>query len=255
MSRVILTGTAAGLPVLDRMNASWVLQYKEHTFLFDAGEGVSRSLLSSKIDPHDIEKIFISHTHPDHISGLPVLLQMMFMTDRRSPLEIYLPASNLPIIERFLLGVYLIPEKMTYSYTLMPIRDNPVFKTEGIEINVFPNGHLDLVAPLARQNGVGAESYGFDIKINGKRVIYTSDFQRTDDIEKYVTTADLLIVECSHAGFEEILEFLQSRKIGRTVLNHILPQQQKEAEALPILAQKYGVENVSVAADGMIFEI
>ena len=51
--------------LLDELNEVW---------LFDVGEATQHQILKTNIRPRKVTRIFISHTHGDHIFGLPGFL-------------------------------------------------------------------------------------------------------------------------------------------------------------------------------------
>ena len=72
-------GTGAGGPSVDRNAACVALRLDAHgeqstTWLFDCGEGTTRQVMSSPISHADIDRIFITHLHGDHLWGLPGFL-------------------------------------------------------------------------------------------------------------------------------------------------------------------------------------
>ena len=64
---------------MDRNAACVALRLDAHgeqstTWLFDCGEGTTRQVMSSPISHADIDRIFITHLHGDHLWGLPGFL-------------------------------------------------------------------------------------------------------------------------------------------------------------------------------------
>src|ERR1700688_2799209 len=84
-------GTSDGLPSPDRHHASLLVRLGGQTLLFDCGEPCSHTLKRLGIDFNSIDAIFISHTHSDHIGGLPMLIQSMWLGSRERPLPIWVP--------------------------------------------------------------------------------------------------------------------------------------------------------------------
>lgn len=77
--------------------ANWIY-YSPDRIAFDAGEGIS-TILGNKV--FAIEKVFLSHGHADHITGLVGLINIRNsgMGDTEKPLTIYYPAGNWRISE------------------------------------------------------------------------------------------------------------------------------------------------------------
>jgi len=68
--RLILLGT--GTPVLDptRQQAALLIQLNGANLLFDTGRGVTSQLLQVGVAPQEIDAVFLTHHHYDHISNL-----------------------------------------------------------------------------------------------------------------------------------------------------------------------------------------
>jgi len=98
------------VPTKDRNVSSVYLEYQGEGILFDCGEGTQRQLNIANISRAKIKKIFISHWHGDHVSGIIGLLQTISNSVENSTLQIFGPKETK---ERF---GYLM--KSTYFNTL-----------------------------------------------------------------------------------------------------------------------------------------
>ena len=78
-------------------------------FLFDCGEGTQVSLKRLNLKWKKIDGIFISHTHADHVTGLPGILMLNSQVDRTEPLYIYGPPKIREYVEtsRQVLDMYI----------------------------------------------------------------------------------------------------------------------------------------------------
>ena len=90
--RLQTLGTASAMPVSDRNPSAQVLSVQGRLFLIDCGEGTQQQMRRAHLSFLKTEAIFISHTHGDHIFGLPGLLNTMTMYGRTGKLDIYGPA-------------------------------------------------------------------------------------------------------------------------------------------------------------------
>ncbi|KAG1752637.1 beta-lactamase-like protein [Suillus paluster] len=70
-------GTASAQPSLTRNHSALALRLNSDVWLFDCGEATQHQIQKSKVKMGKIEKIFITHTHGDHIFGLLPLLASM----------------------------------------------------------------------------------------------------------------------------------------------------------------------------------
>ncbi|MGC9059233.1 MAG: ribonuclease Z [Candidatus Aenigmatarchaeota archaeon] len=94
---VTFLGTVSGIPSKERNHPAIALEYysyRKDTLLFDCGEGTQKQLMQAKISFMDISKIFITHWHADHFSGLIPLLQTMNLEKRKKELLIFAPEAN-----------------------------------------------------------------------------------------------------------------------------------------------------------------
>jgi ribonuclease Z len=87
--RVIFLGTSASTPTADRGLSSLAIQRGSELLLFDAGEGMQRNFIRSRLGMNKSMKIFVTHMHGDHCIGLLGLLQTLSLHGRSIPLHIY----------------------------------------------------------------------------------------------------------------------------------------------------------------------
>jgi ribonuclease BN (tRNA processing enzyme) len=104
--RIILLGT--GTPVMDpmRLQSALLVDLKSQTLLFDAGAGVSLQMAKAGIQPEQIDTVFITHHHFDHISGLGEFLLTAWHNGRELPLTIYGPQGTAEIVDALLGKIY-----------------------------------------------------------------------------------------------------------------------------------------------------
>ncbi len=84
-------GTSDSMPTKMRNHSAIFLVYKNENILIDCGEGTQRQFKIAGISPTKITSILITHTHGDHIFGLPGLLQTLAMLNYHKKLKIYGP--------------------------------------------------------------------------------------------------------------------------------------------------------------------
>lgn len=88
---LFVLGTGGMMPLPGRALTSLLVRREGELFLFDCGEGTQVSLRRLNLRWKKITAIFISHTHADHVTGLPGILMLSSQVDRDEPLCIYGP--------------------------------------------------------------------------------------------------------------------------------------------------------------------
>ncbi|KAF9076817.1 Metallo-hydrolase/oxidoreductase [Rhodocollybia butyracea] len=71
---VTFLGTASAMPSSTRNHSSLAVRLGSDVWLFDCGEGTQHRVQKSGVKMGKIEKVFITHTHGDHIFGLIPLM-------------------------------------------------------------------------------------------------------------------------------------------------------------------------------------
>src|SRR3954463_4113308 len=87
---VTFLGTGASAPSARRSTAAVLVARGGVKMLFDCGEGTQRQMQRS-LGLTQVDEIFLTHFHADHVLGLPGLLKTYDLTAREAPLTIYGP--------------------------------------------------------------------------------------------------------------------------------------------------------------------
>ncbi len=122
--KITFIGTSSGKATLNRNHSSLLFSSGKYNLLVDAGDGISRALISNGINFNSINGILFTHLHPDHFSGLPALIVQMKMINRTEPLDVYIHDSLRNVVEEFLVRSYLLPERMGFEILYKTFRDN-----------------------------------------------------------------------------------------------------------------------------------
>ena len=257
MARVTILGSSSGIPSSDRNSSSLILECGESLYQFDAGDGVSSAILKHKFDQHKIKTILISHTHPDHITGLFLELQMMLVNKRSAPLTVYMPDEVIEAFQKFMIAVYVFPERLGFDLAIKPVKPDPVFRDKNIAVYARANSHLhpykDSIEKAGHPNRM--QSYSYVIRTGDKKIIYSGDVGSFDDYADLLDDCDLLITEGAHVDHEAL--FVRSSQCGlkRIVLTHLLAPMYANPEPIRALAAKYGIADLRIAEDGIVVEI
>lgn len=135
-------GSGGSMPLPNRHLTSVMLRREGEVFLFDAGEGTQVSLRALNLKWKKISAILISHTHADHVTGLPGMLMLSSQVDREDPLYVIGPPRIAEYVEsnRRSLEMYI-----NYEIRVQEIADpsvpQTVFEGDGFSIRSFPLRH------------------------------------------------------------------------------------------------------------------
>src|SRR5687767_4695892 len=71
--KVTLLGTGGPEPAMDRFGPGTLGEAGAEKLLFDAGRGVSQRLWQVGVRPGEVNAVFLTHLHSDHVVGIPDL--------------------------------------------------------------------------------------------------------------------------------------------------------------------------------------
>ena len=134
-----ILGCGGMMPLPYRHLTSVLLRRDGDLFLFDGGEGTQVSLRRLNLKWKKINAIFVSHTHADHVTGLPGILMLNAQVERTEPLFIFGPPKMKEYIEtsRKVLDMYINYPIEVKEITAPSI----VFEGDGFYIRAFPLDH------------------------------------------------------------------------------------------------------------------
>ncbi len=135
-------GCGGVMPLPGRHLTSVLLRREGELLLFDCGEGTQVSLRELNLRWKKISAIFISHTHADHVTGLPGMLMLSAQVDRSEPLYIIGPPRIKEFVDwaRDVLEMYI-----NYEIVVLEI-ENPrvgavVYTGDGFTVRSVPLSH------------------------------------------------------------------------------------------------------------------
>ena len=255
--QLTVLGSSSGMPSVSRFCSSIFVRTGNFGYLWDCGEGTSFSLLRNRIDPQLIEAIFISHAHIDHLGGLFLLVQMMYLERRRLSLSIFVPEEAVAGVKNFLNTCYLFPGIVSFGIHVDPVTDKFEFEHEGIIIKTHPNRHL-----MGNQTAIEElklphkmQSFCYVLDINGKKIVYSGDIASSDDLAGIVEDSDLLITECFHPKLVKLFSLISESRVKSVVFAHIPTELEGKEEEILIQAKTMGLENFILAYDGLTIAI
>jgi ribonuclease BN (tRNA processing enzyme) len=224
----------------------------KYNLLIDAGDSVSRAILSQNISFNSINGILISHMHPDHFSGFAALVLQMKMNNRKEPLYIYVHHTLVKSSKDFLTASYLFIERMDFPVLFKGFDfDSEILISPGFTFISRQNTHLDNYERYAPSLSFACSSFLF--KSDNQKVFYSGDVGSANDLYLFKDDKiDVYITEVSHVNFSNILSMSQILKPGRIVITHI------SDEDFPIIKEiliNTKNNSIIIAQDGLILGV
>ncbi|MFQ5498743.1 MAG: MBL fold metallo-hydrolase [Candidatus Zixiibacteriota bacterium] len=245
-----ILGSSSGMPQADRATSGYLLKTGDELSLIDCGGGICSSFLRRGFDPLQVRRVFISHTHADHVIELPLFIQMVYLSGRTEPLDVYLPSEFVRPFRAYLPALYLFPEKLPFLLNLTGYEAGKVFEgtftLTAIE-NKHLVGHHELIQRLNLPNRM--QCHSMLVEVAGKSLFYSADVGSFDDIKPYLGGRDIVVTETTHLDLDDFLSYMAAIGTGQLVVSHL--GSGSEVARINSLANKMGVDNLVAAVDGL----
>ena len=133
---LLFVGTAGSAPTARRGLPATLVRRGGDRLLFDCGEGTQRQLVRS-VGLIELEEVFITHFHADHVLGLPGMLKTFSLRGRERPLTVYGP----PGLRRMYAGSAPLVGRTTFEVLLEELEPNVELPRDGYRIATFGVDH------------------------------------------------------------------------------------------------------------------
>lgn len=250
MAKLIILGASNAVASQESENTHMVLVGQERTVLVDCVNNPIRRLQQAGVSFHDITDLILTHFHPDHVSGVPLLLMDMWLQGRRQPLHIYGLHYTLDRMER-LMGMYSWadwPDFFPVAFHRLPTSEaTPVLECEEFAIQSSPVRHLIPTIGLR-----------FQFKRSRKSLVYSCDTEPCEAIVHLAEGADVLIHEATgesqgHSSAEQAGRVASQAEVGKLYLIHYPTGEYTDVNLLTEARRRYQGE-VELATDFMTLE-
>ncbi|MAE42234.1 MBL fold metallo-hydrolase [Candidatus Woesearchaeota archaeon] len=215
--KLTVLGSGTAVPRLNRNMSGYLVETGNKKILFDSGPGIIRQILKTKSKIMDINHIFYTHLHPDHINDLLGILIIDHCNKYKGPLNIYGPKGikkYFNFIRKATIG------KLNYDVNVGEMNDNSISKIDKILIKTKKVKHSII--------GVS-----YRIEYDGKSIVYSGDTDYSNDIIQLSKNADLLVLECSYPDNKKVKGHLipslcgkiaTKANVKKLVLTHFYPE-------------------------------
>ena len=277
--RLVLLGTKGGpsLHSPDRMPTSSLLVINGQVCVVDCGLGVTRSLVKAGVRLPQIDRIYITHLHSDHILELGPLLHTAWTSGLRKTVSVFGPKGTLKVLD----GFY---KSLQFDINLRIDDEGRNDLRSLIDVKEFQEGVVHGGAPSVSALRVRHPPvdlcYALRFDAPGWSVTFSSDTRKFPPLAEFARDTDLFVHEAmlesgidhvvarapnsstlrehllaSHTMVSEVAELAAEANAGHLVLHHLVPADGPGTDDASWLVQvDAGMrKRVSVGHDGMEF--
>jgi ribonuclease Z len=192
MARIIVLGSGHAVPDLEHENAHLMILQGSHQVLVDCASNPVLQLKRAGVELEQITDLILTHFHPDHVSGTPLLLMSMWLLGRKKPLRLY-GLEDVTQRMRMMMELYnwqKWPGFFSVEFITLPDRElAPVIAAQDLKVWASPVRHL---IPTI---GLRAEFYP-----ERKTLAYSCDTEPCQQVVRLAENADVLLHEATGAS-------------------------------------------------------
>lgn len=183
-------GTGGAVATPERDNTALVFNRNDDLILIDCPGSAIAKIGALGWDPRKIAALCITHTHPDHVYGLPAFVHGMLGTDRE--VRLYGSSETIEFCLNLLDLFHL--RKPEARYRILPSVVNPG--------DVFSPGGGLLCTALSVRHKPASLGFQFEWGERRRRLVYSGDTAIHAPLFEFARGADYLVHDCSApAGF------------------------------------------------------
>jgi ribonuclease Z len=232
---VVFLGTAGSMPTAQRAPAALLVRRGGDKLLFDCAEGTQRQLLRSSVGLLELEEVFVTHFHADHILGLPGMFKTFALRGRELPLTVFGPRGLVDLLG----SLKRVVGRLSYDLKVVELEPGDVLERDGYRLATFGVAHgvpalgwslIEATRPgrfdVARADALGvpngpergALQGGEQVTLAdgrtvtseqvlgpprpGRKLVITGDTAPTDKIVEAAWGADVLVTEATFSDEE-----------------------------------------------------
>jgi len=249
--KVIILGSSNAVPTKDHENTHLVIVGEERMILVDCVSNPIVRLEQAGVDFNELTDIVITHFHPDHVSGVPLLLMDMWLMGRTKPINIYGLHYTMDRLEN-LMGFYSWSEWPNFFsvgfYRLPEVELAHVLDCTDFKVQSSPVHHM-----------IPTIGIRVECKKQATILAYSCDTEPCEQTVRLAAGADILIHEAGGASFghssaEQAGEIATKAEVGKLYLIHYPTGRFAKGDIAAEAGKTYKGE-VVVATDFMTIDI
>lgn len=228
MATLYLLGTGAAVSDPHRTTTMLAVENSASILLIDCGGDALQRLAACGADPGKVTGLIVTHEHPDHVSGFPLLMEKIWLYGRREPLDVYgiEPAIDQARRTHDSFDTTAWPDYPEIRYRRVETTPGAlVLERDGWRVTAAPGDHAVPVVGLR----IEEESGGV--------VAYSCDTSYSAAIVNLAKGAHILVHEATgegpgHSSAQQAARAAREASAARLLLVHLPPERYLGAEEL-----------------------
>jgi ribonuclease Z len=187
--------------------------------LLDCGRAAVLRLAEAGTGQQEIDKIFLTHLHSDHILSVPDILLTGWASGRKTPLRVWGPSGTKEMMDNllkaFAFDIHIrrdVDEKFSKDGIIAAatdIQEGVVYEHNGVKVTAFLVDH-----------GPVKPAFGYRIDAGGHSVAMSGDTRLSENLIKHATGVDVLIHEVITATVEAFVARGATRQQAENIISH-----------------------------------
>jgi ribonuclease Z len=193
--KVTLLGTGCPPAVMNRFGPSTLVEAGDQKFLFDAGRGALQRLTQLGVRWQDVQGVFLTHLHSDHVVGFPDLwlTGWLIVPGRHVPLPVWGPSGTSGMMAHL---------EQAYEYDIRVRLENDRAAPEGVKLLshdigeeiAYDRGGVKITA-FEVDHAPVKPALGYRVDYAGRSVVLSGDTRFSENLIRQAQGVDLLVHE------------------------------------------------------------
>ena len=264
--QLILLGT--GCPSVDhkRFGPANLISTRKTTILVDCGSGVTQRLKEAKVSSANIDALFLTHLHSDHVVDLYQLIISSWHSYRTKSWRIFGPIGTKKFVKK-LMDVWKDERMLRIKY-----EQRSSIQAFNVKVTEFGEYGKTRIKDLAVEyftvdHKPVKYAYGFNFFQQKKKLTISGDTKPCENLMKYGQLADVLLhevfiedeiysyfrmrtkktlhnVKAYHTPSTIVGKVAKITRCKKLVLTHFVPTQFNEKKLIDVVAKDFGKKPV-----------
>ena len=196
-----LLGTGTPFPNAERFGSAILVEVAGTKLLFDCGRAVVIRLTQAGVSPKEVDALFLTHLHSDHVVGIPDLWLSGWLLGRSKPLPIWGPQGTSSMARH-------LAQAFAFDIRIRQAAPDPL-PAKAVEIDakeieqgeIYNDGSTRVSAFLV-DHGTVKPAFGYRVDSTGHSVVISGDTKFCQNLVDFAKGTDCLIHAAWSAGWK-----------------------------------------------------